>query len=95
MRNIALILIAASALAAMPALAQQASTYKPPRTADGKPDLHGFWSNASMTRMERGAQYGDRLVMTPQELAQVEGAMAKTVADRNAPTKEGTKLADL
>src|SRR5262245_39120953 len=27
--------------------------YQPPRTADGKPDLQGLWTNASITDLER------------------------------------------
>ncbi len=30
-----------------------ASTYKAPRTPDGQPDLQGFWTNATLTPLER------------------------------------------
>jgi hypothetical protein len=93
MTRFSLLLFASALVAAAPALAQQ-SAYKPPRTPDGKPELTGTWSNASMTRLERNPQY-KALVMTPDEVAKAEGNMAKTVADRNAPTKEGTQLKDL
>jgi hypothetical protein len=32
--------------------------YKAPRTPDGKPDLQGVWSSASLTTLERGVSYG-------------------------------------
>ncbi len=31
--------------------------YEPPRTANGKPDLQGTWSNASITTLERDERY--------------------------------------
>jgi hypothetical protein len=37
--------------------------YEPPRTVNGKPDLQGTWSNASITTLERNARY-DSLVLT-------------------------------
>ncbi|GJM13698.1 MAG: hypothetical protein DHS20C12_21010 [Pseudohongiella sp.] len=34
-----------------------AQVYEPPRTVDGKPDLQGTWTNASITTLERNARY--------------------------------------
>jgi len=41
-----------------------------PRTPDGKPDLQGNWSNASLTPLERPA--GQSLVLTEAQAAQIE-----------------------
>ncbi|MGH1472223.1 MAG: hypothetical protein ACRBCS_13610 [Cellvibrionaceae bacterium] len=42
--------------------AQAAEKYEPPRLADGKPDLQGVWSNASLTRMTRGSDFKDLVI---------------------------------
>tara|TARA_B110000263_G_scaffold241560_1_gene245941 strand:- start:517 stop:1521 length:1005 start_codon:yes stop_codon:yes gene_type:complete len=34
-----------------------AGDYEPPRTFSGKPDLQGYWTNASLTKMERDPNY--------------------------------------
>ena len=52
--------------------------YKAPRTSDGKPDLQGVWSNASLTTMERGISYGggikiDTLVIPDEQVAKFVG----------------------
>ncbi|MFT4815955.1 MAG: hypothetical protein ACJA1Q_001563 [Pseudohongiellaceae bacterium] len=35
----------------------QGQAYEPPRTINGKPDLQGTWSNASITTLERNVRY--------------------------------------
>jgi hypothetical protein len=46
--------------------------YQAPLTSLGQPDLQGTWTNESFTRLERPAEYGDRLVMTPEETAEAD-----------------------
>ena len=80
-------------LLAAPALA--APAYHAPRTVGGQPDLQGIWTNASLTTLERPSTYGERLVMTPAEVAKVEGEDAKAVAAGNAPTDPKLGIKDL
>jgi len=39
------------------------------RTADGQPDLQGFWTNDTVTPLERPAEFGDKEILTPEEAA--------------------------
>jgi hypothetical protein len=43
-----------------------------PRTPDGKPDLHGYWTSMSFTPMERPAKYQGREFLTDQEAEEVQ-----------------------
>ena len=48
--------------------------YKPPRVADGHPDLQGIWSTASLTTMARngnGDRVGDALVIPAEKIAEL------------------------
>jgi hypothetical protein len=40
-----------------------------PRTLDGHPDLQGFWTNDTVTPLERPSEFGDKEVLTPEEAA--------------------------
>jgi hypothetical protein len=75
--------------------AAPAKSYKAPHNIYGQPDLQGVWTNATLTRLERPAEYGDRLVMTPAEVKKVEGDNAKQVARDEAPTDPKLKVTDL
>lgn len=49
--------------------AAAAENYEPPRTATGKPNLQGYWTNASLTTMQRSSQY-DSLVIPQDSVAE-------------------------
>ena len=60
-----------------------------PRTADGQPDLQGFWNNTTITPFER--QAGQPEFITEEEaLAAEERAIARR-ADANAPSQPRTE----
>jgi hypothetical protein len=84
-------LLAGAALAALPAVViAQPKPYHAPRAVDGQPDLQGAWTNASLTPLERPPALGERRVMTPAEVAAIEGRRAAVIAASNAPTKSGS-----
>jgi hypothetical protein len=43
--------------------------YSVPRTPDGQPDLQGFWTNDTVTPLERPAEFGNKEFLTPDEAA--------------------------
>src|SRR3954467_12373712 len=49
-----------------------ATPYKAPRTANGHPDLQGVWANNSATPLERLPEFGDRALLTDQEVARLQ-----------------------
>jgi hypothetical protein len=70
-RNILIPACAALALAFAPAVLAQAPAYSPPKTSWGVPDLQGYWTNSSITRMTRPAGI-DTLVITPEQARALE-----------------------
>jgi hypothetical protein len=49
-----------------------AAHWTPPHTPDGKPDLQGIWTNATLTPLERPRDLADKQVLTPAEAAAYE-----------------------
>jgi hypothetical protein len=70
-RNVLISASAALALAFAPTAIAQAPSYTPPKTSWGVPDLQGYWTNSSITRMTRPAGI-DTLVITPEQARALE-----------------------
>ncbi len=94
MRNRLLTFIGCLAVAAGAAwldsgsLAAQAPTAKAagnPRTPDGRPDFSGIYNVATITPVDRPAEYGNRLTMTEAEAAAIEGYEVKRYEQDRAP----------
>jgi hypothetical protein len=87
--------VASAALCGV-AFAQSAPGYTPPKTSWGAPDLGGYWSNASITDMQRSPQYPN-LVLTDAEVAKMEGSdyyNNRTREDSKPNRPEDVKLLD-
>jgi hypothetical protein len=75
--------------------APASGAYKAPMNVYGQPDLEGTWTNATLTVLERPKDYGTRKVMTPEEVAKIEGSSAQLFAADNAPRDPKVKTTDL
>jgi hypothetical protein len=76
-------LLAGQALAAGPMVYDG---YKVPKDSSGHPDLNGSWDAATLTQLQRLPGFGNRLVMTPEEVSVIEGKAAA----QNAVARQNT-----
>jgi hypothetical protein len=58
---------------------QAAKNWTVPRTSDGKPDLQGVWTNATLTPLERPASMAGKATLTDAEAAAFEKASIEMV----------------
>src|SRR5438132_8727010 len=68
------------------------SAYTPPRTPDGKPDLQGIWTNATVTPLERPRDLAGKEFLTETEAAEFE---KQAVYDANGDRRDGAADADV
>ena len=71
------------------ATSSSASAWAAPLTPDGRPDLQGVWTNATLTPLERPRQLADRAFLTEEEAAALEAqAAGRQAAADDSRTRE-------
>ncbi len=75
-----------AALTVSGAVAQEAEDGPAPVTPWGEPALGGTWTNVTLTPFVRRGEYGERLVHTPEEVAQIEGDVQIEIFEANQIT---------
>jgi hypothetical protein len=54
-----------------------------PKASDGRPDLQGFWTNATITPLERSSQYAGKLTVSDAEAAVFEKSQTQDLKDED------------
>ena len=83
----------APAKAPAPTKANDAKAWKAPRTPDGVPDFQGYWTNNTLTPLERPKGLGSKEFYTDQEIADAQKKEQQRLALNIAegrPTEQGT-----
>jgi len=83
----------ASVGAQPPAKAAPSRPWTVPRTPDGRPDLQGIWTNATLTPLERPRALADRAFLTEKEAAALEDRAAGRLAAADEPPAREQALA--
>jgi hypothetical protein len=69
-----------------------AKSLAPPRTPDGQPDLQGYWTNITITPLERPVNLAAKEFFTP---AEAEAYEKQVVSQNNADRRDGAAAQDL
>ncbi len=69
----------------------QTSPSATPRTADGRPDLQGVWDFRTLTPLQRPEDQGDNVVLSAEEVAEIEARAAQAAIDADRPTEVRTE----
>src|SRR5688572_3662222 len=87
--------IAVIFLLASLSMSGQTRTSKPwtaPKTPDGQPDLQGYWTNITITPLQRPANLANKEFFTP---AEAEAYEKNVVTQNNADRRDGTAAQDV
>jgi hypothetical protein len=76
----------------VPAAGQAPAKWTVPRTPDGRPDLQGVWSYATLTPLERPAELAGKEFLTEREAADYE---QRTLRENNRDRRDGSAEADV
>jgi len=96
--SVPLTLVVCAASGAVPkaqqaATSSSASAWTAPRTSDGRPDLQGVWTNATLTPLERPVHLADRRFLTEAEAKALEAQAAGRQASADEPQARQQALA--
>ena len=64
--------------------------WKPPRNAEGQPDLSGYWTNATITPLARNAKLTDKATLSAAEARAMEKTWTAALAQADEPTAPDT-----
>jgi len=83
---------AAAGQAAATPPSPSSTSYVPPRTPDGQPDLEGMWTNATIVPLQRPNEYAGKPMLTEQEAAE---RLKRTMYEWDRDRRDGGSAQDL
>ena len=85
------LVVAAGLVAVCVSTVAAQTAFEPPRLPGGQPDLQGVWDFRTLTPLQRPEGQADKLVLTAEEVAEIESRAAARTAEANAPSEVRTE----